>query len=75
MADTAASRRDLLAFTTLLGSLATLGSGLSTGFAGLFWTRAAAGIAVGGLQPLAMSLLADLFPPSGVTHRRPFGAF
>jgi hypothetical protein len=42
-----ASRRDLLAATTLVGSLATLGSGFATDFRGLFWTRALAGGAVG----------------------------
>ena len=63
-ADRVKLRRDLLAFTTLFGSLATLGSSLATDFATLFWTRAMAGIAVGGLMPLAFSLLGDIFPPS-----------
>ena len=63
-ADRVRLRRDLLAATVLFGSLATFGSGLATTFEQLFVTRALAGVAVGGLLPLAFSLLGDLFPPS-----------
>lgn len=55
------NRRNTLAVVVVLGETACLSTYFTTGYNGLFLTRALTGIAIGGAIPLMFSLFGDLF--------------
>jgi MFS family permease len=57
-------RRKVLLGGIVLWSLATLGAGLSTNFVTLLVTRAGVAFGEAVLMPVAISMIADLFPPA-----------
>lgn len=59
----ARSRRGLLAASAAIWNVATTLTGLARGFGQLLFARMAVGAGEAGLQPAAISLVADLFPP------------
>ena len=61
LADSNIKRSKLLASTLILGGLGALGSALSRTSLELCFSRAIAGVALGGTPPLLWSLLADVF--------------
>lgn len=57
------NRRTVLAISLTLWSLATLAGGLSATFGHLFVSRALVGLGEAAMAPVAMSMIADIFPP------------
>ncbi|MGA1797203.1 MFS transporter [Sphingomonas sp. 4RDLI-65] len=57
-------RRNILAGSIILWSLATAAGGLAPNFASFFVFRALVGLGEGAIAPAALSLLADMFPPA-----------
>ncbi len=57
------NRRTVLAISLTLWSFATLAGGLSATFGHLFISRALVGLGEAAMAPVAMSLIADIFPP------------
>jgi len=57
-----ANRRNIIAASIFVWSVATAACGLARSYSGLFAARVAVGAGEGGLSPAAYSMLADLFP-------------
>ncbi|GAM03037.1 MULTISPECIES: MFS transporter [Novosphingobium] len=56
------NRRNIIAASIFIWSLATAACGMVRSFTGLFTARIAVGVGEGGLSPSAYSILADYFP-------------
>lgn len=68
-----ARRTWIVAAGVTIWSLATAGSGLIQGYAGLFAARMAVGVGEAALSPSAMSMIADSFPPE--RRGKPVGVY
>lgn len=56
------SRRNILGYSIILWSVATMACGLSSNFGWFFFFRALVGLGEAGLGPAALSVIADIFP-------------
>lgn len=58
------NRKWMLVSVSFVSALACLGSGLSTSYEQLYWSRALTGLGIGGSFPLMYSLIGDYYPPN-----------